>query len=510
MEKEMITLIENSLNNNEDKHLISSISSRLNIDIAQTKLMIKYISRFCILSSLLDSKYMNYFNEINLFDLREKDELNDENFANAIVIFIKGRQNNKNLYMVKLESEDDIRLNILVLSQLDYLSFEYNVSYNQQLNLINNLDIFKYIYNLKGEYDFKSLSEYLVEHKIDSPLIPYLNLNNDNYSKILEYSKIYPNRIRFLDCYGFDKEKLESLIELNKNSLKLYPHGIFKYLYFLPNATEFNLIDLNLEGFDESSYYFSKIKNAYVDNIELNQENNYIKLLNKFSNIEYLSFSSIDSETLFKIIENIKCNKIKKISALCEDLDEDYNYENVFRNLPLLESIQIEEHQTMNWTYEISNIFSAERKRISFIFLEQLIRNYLNESNDRDLEIQFDYEFDQFWDYFKTKKDIISRISKLFGEGVPFSLKSYFKGVVNKYYPIDKIQIANYKFFYVDEIFDEKIFEFVKNNKIECLFIKRGGKVNFNDLINCEGLKFVFDNSSKTFLFKINGILKNF
>ena len=240
MEKEMITLIENSLNNNEDKHLISSISSRLNIDIAQTKLMIKYISRFCILSSLLDSKYMNYFNEINLFDLREKDELNDENFAKAILIFIRGKQYNKNLYMVKLESEDDIRLNILVLSQLDYLSFEYNVTYNQQLNLINNLDIFKYIYNLKEEYDFKSLSEYLVEHKIDSPLIPYLNLNNDNYGKILEYSKIYPNKIRYLDCYGFDKEKLGTLIELNKNSLKLYPHGIFKYLYFLPNATEFN------------------------------------------------------------------------------------------------------------------------------------------------------------------------------------------------------------------------------------------------------------------------------
>ena len=156
------------------------------------------------------------------------------------------------------------------------------------------------------------------------------------------------------------------------------------------------------------------------------------------------------------------CNKIKKISALCEDLDEDYNYENVFRNLPLLESIQIEEHQTMNWTYEISPIFLAERKRISFHCLEKLIRNYLSGSDDRDLELQFDYEFDQFWDYFKFKQDIISRISKLYGVGVSFSLESYFKGIVNNYNPIDKMPTANYKFFFVvgTNIFNYSIITF--------------------------------------------------
>ena len=35
---------------------------------------------------------------------------------------------------------------------------------------------------------------------------------------------------------------------------------------------------------------------------------------------------------------------------------------------------------------------------------------------------------------------------------------------------------ANYKFFFVDEIFNEKIFEFVKKNKIEYLFIKKDGR----------------------------------
>lgn len=511
MEKSIISLIENSINNkNEDINLTSNISSKLNINEDQTKLMIKYFKRFCILSSLLDTKYMNYFNDTNLIDLREKDDLTDENFAKTIVIFIKGKQNNKNLYMVKLETEDDIQLNILILSQLDYKSFEYNVIYNQNLNLINNLDIFNYIYNLVEEYDFNSLSKKLLEEKIDSPLIPYLNLNDSNFQSILEYSKKYPNRIRYLDCYGFDPEKLKLLLELNQNSLKVYPHGIFKNLIPLPNATIFNLNGLNIEEFNESNYNFSKIKKCFVGYIELNQENNYINILNRFTYLEELDFSDIDSETLFKIIENINCKKVKKISGVCEDLDDEYNYEKVFKNLPLLGSFNIEEHQTMNWTYEIRPIFLAERKRLAFPLLEQLARNYLSESDDRDLELQFDDEFDQFWEYFKNKKDIISRISTLYGPGVFFSLDSYFKGIVNKHNKIEKIPKANYKFFYVDILFDKEILDFVSKNKIECLFIKKGGDLNLNDLFNCENLKFVFDNSNKNFLFRINGILQSF
>ena len=325
-----------------------------------------------------------------------------------------------------------------------------------------------------------------------------------------QYSKKYPNRIRYLDCFGFDLDKLKLILEFNQNSLKGYPHGIFKHLIPLPNATIFNLIDLNIEEFNDSNFDFSKIKKCVVGYIKLNHEKNYINILNRFINLEELEFSDIDSETLFKIIENIKCKKVKKISGVCEDLDDEYNYEKVFKNLPLLGSFNIEEHQTMNWTYEIRPIFLAERKRISFPLLEQLARNYLNESDDNDLELQFDDEFDQFWEYFKIKKDIISRISSLYGAGVFFSLDSYFKGVVNELNKIENLSKANYKFFYVDILFDKQIFDFVSKNKIECLFIKKGGNINLNNLFNCENLKFIFDNSSKTFLFRINGILKSF
>ena len=77
---------------------------QLEMDIPQIKLFLKYFHKFDILSSFLDSEYLNYFNKVCLTDLKEKDELTDINFAKAISIFIKERSKNKNkkLYYISL------------------------------------------------------------------------------------------------------------------------------------------------------------------------------------------------------------------------------------------------------------------------------------------------------------------------------------------------------------------------------------------------------------------------
>ena len=80
MTESIIFLIEEALKN-KDEETIGKLSSKINIDINQTKLFLKYFNKFNILSSLLDSKYTNYFNKTSLTDLREKDELTDENFV---------------------------------------------------------------------------------------------------------------------------------------------------------------------------------------------------------------------------------------------------------------------------------------------------------------------------------------------------------------------------------------------------------------------------------------------
>ena len=475
------------------------------MDISQTKLFLKYFQKFDILSSFLDSEYVNYFNSICLTYLKENDELTDENFAKAISIFIKEKPQNKNkkLYYVSLHSENDIKLNVLILSQLDYKSFKYEVSYDDKIDFKKNLDIFKYI-STDDMFDFEKLTKELIDNQIDSPSLNCVNLNDISIDKVLNYSEKYPNRIKMIDFYDFhENEKLKRLIELNKESLTNYPISNPQFLVPLENAHIISMSEL-IEDMNKIDYDLTKITwvNKIMIDYDGDQEKILINLLNKCPNLEELDFCDVGSEKLFKVLENIKCPKVKIITAQCEDLDRDYDWSKVFDNLPLLEEISIEEHQTMCWTYEISPIFLAENKRLSLPLLEQLIRNYLNGSQERDIKLQFDDEFDEFWDYFKDKKDIISRVSKLYGNAVNFDLDSYFKLNIGEYEMKEGFKDAKYYFCFVQIPFNEKIMEIIKKNKIEYLFILNGGDVNLDELKKCDDLKFVFDKKTKEFLFR--------
>ena len=497
-------LIEETIKIKTDESIIK-LSSKLNMDVSQTKLFLKYFQKFDILSSFLDSEYANYFNRICLTDLKENDELTNENFAKAILIFIKEKPQNKNkkLYHVSLHSENDIKLNILILSQLDYKSFKYEVSYDNNIDFKKNLDIFKYI-STDDIYDFDKLTKEIIDNQIDTPSLNCVNLNDISIDKVLNYSEKYQNRIKMIEFYDFQEyEKLKRLIELNKDSLTNYPISNPQFLIPLENAHIFSISELT-EDLEKINYDLTKItcvSKIWVD-YEGEKTDILIKLLNKCPNVERLYFLDISSDNLFKILENIKCHKVKVITAQCEDLDRDYDWDKVFENLPLLEEISIEEHQTMWWTYEISPVFLAENKRLSLPLLEQLIRNYLNGSQERDIKLQFDDESDEFWDYFKDKKDIISRVSKLYGAAVNFDLDTYFKLNISEYEKQEGIKDAKYYFCFVQIPFNEKIMEIIKKNKIEYLFILNGGDVNFNELKKFDDLKFIFDKNTKEFLFR--------
>jgi len=404
---------------------------------------------------------------------------------------------------VSLHSENDINLNILILSLLDYKSFKYEVSYDENIDFKNNLDIFKYI-STDDIYDFDKLIKELINNQIDSPSLNYVNLNDISIDKVLSYSEKYPNRIKMVDFYDFNEyEKLKRLIELNKDSLTNYPISNPQYLIPLENAHIFSISELT-EDMDNINYDLTKItcvNKIYVE-YEGDKEKILIKFLNKCPNLGKLYFFDIGSDNLFKILENIKCPKVKIIIAQCEDLDSDYDWSKVFENLPLLEEISIEEHKTMFWSYEISPIFFAERKRLSFPLLEQLTRNYLNGSQERDIKLQFDEEFDAFWDYFKDKKDIISRVSQLNGTEVNYDLDSYFKLDITKYTKKEEFKDSKYYFCFVQVPFSENILDIIKKNKIEYLFILNGGDVNFDELKKCDDLKFIFDKQTKEFLFR--------
>ena len=237
-----------------------------------------------------------------------------------------------------------------------------------------------------------------------------------------------------------------------------------------------------------------------------------INIINRCPNIEKIYFGYIPSKNFFNILKNINCSKIKSINGTCVDIDENYDWTPIFEKLPLLEILNIEEEKYDDLAYQIFPIFKAEKKRLAFPLLEQLIRNYLNGSPDRDISLIFHHEFDKFWDYFKNKKDIISRISSLYGNDInnKIILDSYFKLTIDHY--VDKMHhISKYYYCFVESSYNYKyILELIKRHKIEYLFILNGDNVNFNELKKYNDLKFVFDKYTKTFLFrnKENNILE--
>ena len=506
MESSILGLIDEGIKNKSDE-VIVKVSSKIGLDVVQTKLFLKYFNKFNILESFLDSEYVNYFNGICLCDLKEKDEITDEVFSKVISTYIKEKRKNKKLYYMNLETENDIKIQILILSQLNYKSLKYDIKHNKDLNFKNNLNFFNYIPNILDEYAFESFSKETIENKIDVPLINHINLNNTSYEKVLEYSKQYPNRIKKLEWYGTEEyDKLKELMELNKESLEIYPHGKIEHLIPLPNAFIFNISEL--EGEINDNFNLSKI--TQVEAITINFEDDELSVsniknfLNKCPNVENLIFYDISSEYFFKILEDINCPKVKEISATCEDIESDYDWSKIFDKMPLLEKLSIEEHQTMSWTYEIRPVFLAENKRLAYPLLEQLIRNYLNGSPDRDITMQFDAEFDEFWDYFKDKKDILSRLSQLSGDCVHYFPDTYFKVVIHKSEYIKNLKDGKYLYCIVECDFDDVVLEFVKKSKPMFLFVKNGN-VNIDDMKKIEEMKFLFVNSTKDCFYKNEG-----
>ena len=118
--------------------------------------------------------------------------------------------------------------------------------------------------------------------------------------------------------------------------------------------------------------------------------------------------------------------------------------------------------------------------------------------------MQFDAEFDEFWDYFKDKKDILSRLSQLSGDCVHYFPDTYFKVVIHKSEYIKNLKDGKYLYCIVECDFDDVVLEFVKKSKPMFLFVKNGN-VNIDDMKKIEEMKFLFVNSTKDCFYKNEG-----
>ena len=64
---------------------------------------------------------------------------------------------------MKVKLKRIIKLHKLILSQITFSSFQYEIYENKELDYINNLDLFKYIPNILDKYCFDSLLIEIIE-----------------------------------------------------------------------------------------------------------------------------------------------------------------------------------------------------------------------------------------------------------------------------------------------------------------------------------------------------------
>ena len=100
---------------NKDEEL----ASLLCIGIKEVGYFVIQFNIFDSMGSCCDNKYVNYFYKINIItcELVELEHEKDT-FIKAIIVFIRGRMQERNKFRLTIHKEEDVQLYINILSQI--------------------------------------------------------------------------------------------------------------------------------------------------------------------------------------------------------------------------------------------------------------------------------------------------------------------------------------------------------------------------------------------------------
>lgn len=298
----------------------------------------------------------------------------------------------------------------------------------------------------------------MIKEKRELEKIHFIDLDKHvTLDEMIEYSKLFPNRLIAMDCYTeMDKDKIKQIADLNSESLIYIPScqlnlyrscknisTIFGGRDFFPKKTpndfdfskitkiiccnfdnelpkEGEEIDDYLSQFDKNE--IEKFEQKMKDEVEMDEDEillskykilKLIFLIHKCQNLKKLEFStsgSLNNIELKFFFSLLKLPKLKTIYIEGFDLDEEYNFETLLNHCPNLEIVHIEEHCTMSFSYNILPCYHCENCHMDFPSMEKLIKNYLNEKPYHLLKIDGGGEIDEWLNYFKDKKEIMNRI----------------------------------------------------------------------------------------------------
>lgn len=386
-----------------------------------------FLKYFKIFQSLYTTEtstsYANYFHKVSLFDLQNINSIkNEDSFLKAITAFINEVTHDKKKIYLDFSNDETVTKIIKVLKGLkDPKKFIY-VLKGENIDFSKHKEIFQYMEMLNEPNFFDEFTKKAIEEQIDVAKLYYVDLDQINIDKALEYCKKYPNRIR--ELYSFENkeyEKIQQVCELNIESLIRVPNCRIDLYSKLKNI---QIITINSEALPNplpENFCYDTVKELETIFIEDDTEeklNEALNLINKCPNVEVVSFSTLGEltqEQFFNIFTKTTSKKIRKIEVTCQEFDDQPDFTPIFENLPKLAIMNIDCHCSMDFMFSLHPCISCEKFAPSNENLEKLLTNYLKEDEGNYIDGKFEAEFEGFYEYFKDKKEIMMRFNSCMG-----------------------------------------------------------------------------------------------
>ena len=487
---------------------IKEFAVQINSDKAT---FLQYFKLFQLLYETESStSFANYFHEISLLELEKVNKIkNEDSLIKAVATFINEVTFNKKKVVFELSDDASIQKVLKVLKLLkEPKKYLYVFKEGKQttdnpkmtIDFKKYTELFDFIDKIEDPEFFDNFVGQAIREQIDVAKIFYVNLDKISIDKVLEYSKKYKNRIR--ELYAFDNrdyDKIKKICDLNCESLIKTPNCKID-LY--SNLKNIEIITFNSQPMPNSlpkDFNYDSVKSLEYILYEENKKSLIMELINKCRNLEKISFGSseLSKDEFFEIFTKTTSKKIREIWTEAYDMEEEVDFTPIFINLPKLSRFGLELHASMEFLYSLLPPISCERITLAFPLLEQLLRNYIQEDESNFINACFYHDFDEFYDYFKDKIDILNRFESFEGGQFLNSEIPYLKQLnVEKSDDVKRCIAKKIGDLIINCPLDDELKNFIDKVKPNFVIIKEG------DLKISADTKVVYNLSTQTIKFE--------
>lgn len=415
------------------KAYLNVFCSLYSIDPSQFFSFLQYLHLFFELKKLdPQSEYCNFPNEIDLYRIISPKDGDKNTVHMAVAFFLNSVSLKSYKYMLYISSENELQAQINIIRHLSAAEKYSYVIRGEESDLSRNslFELSKLLSKYTPVNYFDKVTEYCINSFIPHSLY-FVDLDTIPIDKAIEYSIKFPNRIQRLQCNNEkeSKDKLNQLALLNNISLVQLPNPFFELYSSCKNIKHVSFLGNDTISIPDD---FDCSKVETLDTVGFNEEtlDHLIKIIGKFPNLKHLLFSTwcpFQNDSFFFFFNAVKAPNLTRLQFEAQFLNDDANFDFILQRFPKLACFEIEEHESMDFSYKFSPVFSCEKTQMSMECLEKLIRNYLiKDYKTLSLTLSQKSE-DEVLDYFTSKKEIMNKVKQVYFYGPSNKLIDHVK-----------------------------------------------------------------------------------